>query len=368
MSWFDKTGLNDIGNYKVEKLNNIFGIDTALNLRFFFTRRGVEYLHMYFWIVKDIAWTQNMYTLAITVGLLAVLWCLVIAGYAIYQKKYLELYMTVGVALWLTGNFVWMQTEVSTQDDAIGVPRSSKILETAVAWFLFYYIILRPLNVLPIKSQLYEPDEDEKGLTPRYPLNLYFVNWRDYEHVHTLFWSAKDLCWNQLQHEVWWLCIIPTGLIALDFITTSAAAGNKTIACVHYSAIFLWVMGNAAWAYGNIYLPYSTDDTYPHSMFSSAFDTYDDYLSTNTSSILFNSTVVTYHSNPTNIHGRWEGTWIIFSAASLLAVFYILWIALSFLNKIYPSKRLFDQISDKVPVVDQTSLTEKSGVGGVDML
>jgi hypothetical protein len=307
-----------------------------------------------------------MHDLAITIGLIAVLWCGILAGIAVSSRKFLELYMTVGVALWLIGNFVWMQGEVTTQDDVVVVPRSAIILETALSWLMFYYFILRPLNVLPVKTQMYEVDENEKDLVPRYPLSLYFVNWRDYEHVHTLFWCAKDLCWNRLQPIVWWFCIIPTGLIAIDFIITSFGA-RDTIACVHYTAILLWVMGNAAWAYANIYHPYLSDDTYSHSMFSSSFESYDDYVSMDNTTPFYNTTVRTYHSNSTNIHGRWEASWLIFTAASLLAMFYILWISIAIVNFFRFSSEDLAMIKTQVatPISDTSEMAKKNGEASI---
>jgi hypothetical protein len=99
-------------------------------------------------------------------------------------------------------------------------------------------------------------------LKPRFPLNLYFKSWRDYEHVHIFVWCCKDLSWNQSHKVFWWIFLIPTGLISIDFIVTSAFAG-ETIDCVHYVAILLWVAGNSAWAYGGVFEAYVGDDIYP---------------------------------------------------------------------------------------------------------
>ncbi len=43
-------------------------------------------------------------------------------------------------------------------------------------------------------------------------------NWRQYEHAHTLCWLGKDLSWNQRVQSSWVLCLVPTILIAVDFI------------------------------------------------------------------------------------------------------------------------------------------------------
>ena len=49
-------------------------------------------------------------------------------------------------------------------------------------------------------------------------LFLSLQNWREYEHVHTLLWLCKDLCWNQDQPIPWVIFIIPTLLVGLDFV------------------------------------------------------------------------------------------------------------------------------------------------------
>ena len=44
--------------------------------------------------------------------------------------------------------------ETSTQDDAVVVPISSHVLEFAIGLMLLYYVIVRPLNLMPLE-QLY---------------------------------------------------------------------------------------------------------------------------------------------------------------------------------------------------------------------
>jgi hypothetical protein len=51
-----------------------------------------------------------------------------------------------------------------------------------------------------------------------FPLPLTPQNWREYEHLHTLLWLCKDLSWDLASPLSWVVFIIPTFLIALDFI------------------------------------------------------------------------------------------------------------------------------------------------------
>lgn len=77
---------------------------------------------------------------------------------------------------------------------------------------------------------------------------LHSQNWREYEHLHTLLWLSKDLSWNQSCIPTWILFMIPTFLIALDFIwmTWSTKVMHRallaslvalTTICCHYVTI-----------------------------------------------------------------------------------------------------------------------------------
>ena len=51
---------------------------------------------------------------------------------------------------------------------------------------------------------------------------------------------------------MWVVFIIPTVLISLDFEKVSLGHRKTFIEHAHYFAVFLWVMGNFAGAYGEI--------------------------------------------------------------------------------------------------------------------
>lgn len=46
-------------------------------------------------------------------------------------------------------------------------------------------------------------------------------DWREYEHIHTLAWLGKDYAWVHVLPSLWVLCLVPTILIAIDFIWTT---------------------------------------------------------------------------------------------------------------------------------------------------
>lgn len=95
---------------------------------------------------------------------------------------------------------------------------SAVILTAALIWELFYYMIILPFNLLPCSKQALL-EYDDGTLQPRFPC---FRNFRQYENLHMLFWIAKDLAWNRLKFEMWIISVIPTILIAADFIYISA--------------------------------------------------------------------------------------------------------------------------------------------------
>lgn len=74
----------------------------------YFTVRGAENVHIYLWIMKDLAWTQKWYVVSWIFGISAISWCLVLVYHAFADRNYNEMYMLVALILWLSANFVWM--------------------------------------------------------------------------------------------------------------------------------------------------------------------------------------------------------------------------------------------------------------------
>jgi hypothetical protein len=101
-----------------------------------------------------------------------------------------------------------------------------------------------------------------------YTILLNWKDWREYEHIHTLAWLGKDYAWVRILPPLWVLCLVPTILIAIDFIWTtwktkvavhldgdrlctnysyplflSTALQRMVIDCAHYVAQLIWVIG-----------------------------------------------------------------------------------------------------------------------------
>ena len=87
---------------------NIY-FDVPWSPQIYFTVRGAENFHIYLWIAKDLSWTTENYNSALFFGSSALAWCAVLVYHTFSSRNYREMYMLVGLMLWLAGNFVWME-------------------------------------------------------------------------------------------------------------------------------------------------------------------------------------------------------------------------------------------------------------------
>jgi hypothetical protein len=228
---------------------NPFYIDIPWSPQTYFTIRGSENFHIVLWISKDLSWTQDNRGAALFFGVAALTWCVVLVYHALIIRNWEEVYMLVPFILWLSGNFLWMYGEVYNGDDDYVVPRAAIIMETAIALILLYHIVLRPFKLIPEPSKEMIDKYESADLIPRFS---YFRHWREYEHIHTLFWLGKDVSWNQSCAPAWIICLIPTFLIGADFIYMTWKTNKMTIDMAHYIAQLIWVLGNMLWAMGEV--------------------------------------------------------------------------------------------------------------------
>mmetsp|Transcript_13325 Transcript_13325/g.18272 ORF Transcript_13325/g.18272 Transcript_13325/m.18272 type:complete len:397 (+) Transcript_13325:31-1221(+) len=282
-----------------------FFITLPWSPQIYFSVRGSENFHIYLWIAKDLAWSQGSYYPAMIFGTSALAWCLVLAYHAISSRCLEEVYMLIALILWLSANFVWMAGEVFSGDDDYVVPTSAIIMESAIAWILFYHVILRPLGLIPPDAFMTARYESA-GLKSRFS---YFKNWRQYEHAHTLCWLGKDLSWNQACQPTWVLCLVPTILIAADFIYVTWNTKKMTIDTAHYVAQLMWVLGNMAWALGEVFnVPGYGDDFVAYPL-------------TATDDVAIHRT-------------RWYSSWILLAAFIPIVCLYCIWLPLTCMGKI----------------------------------
>lgn len=89
-------------------LGNYFYITVPWSIEYYFTVRGSENFHIYLWVAKDLAWTQDAYWPSMIFGSMALAWCGVLAFNAIRHRSIDEVYMLIALTMWLAANFVWM--------------------------------------------------------------------------------------------------------------------------------------------------------------------------------------------------------------------------------------------------------------------
>eukprot|EP01031_Cornospumella_fuschlensis_P023144 gene23144-28127_t len=255
-----------------------YGFTNPLKLQWFFSVIGAEYCHTYFWIAKDLAWMQSWRRSSIFFGLCALVWSLLILYHSLRTLNWHELWNFIALFLWLFANFWWMLGEAHDYEFPNERPLSSEhnqssaqILQAALLWVLFYYCVILPFNILPcsVPSLL---EYDDGSLLPRLPC---FTNFRQYENLHMLFWIAKDLAWNRLIISGW---------------------VDSTVDIVHFSVVFIWVIGNSVWAFGDFFLQ---DYSEPLGMWT-----------------------LPPHAFLT---ARWYSSWILFSACIPILIMYGVW-------------------------------------------
>jgi hypothetical protein len=196
--------------------------------------------------------------------------------------------------------------EVYNGDDDYVVPRAAIIMETAIALILLYHIVLRPFKLIPEPSKEMIDKYESADLIPRFS---YFRHWREYEHIHTLFWLGKDVSWNQSCAPAWIICLIPTFLIGADFIYMTWKTNKMTIDMAHYIAQLIWVLGNMLWAMGEVTaITGETDDGTAYFIFSL--------------------------SPEAARQCRWYSAWLLFAAYVPIAMLYFVWLPLTCMGKI----------------------------------
>ena len=58
--------------------------------KWFSTVKGSDWLHLYMWMVKDLAWAQGWYAVGMISGAAALVWSAVLEYLALKEKNYVE--------------------------------------------------------------------------------------------------------------------------------------------------------------------------------------------------------------------------------------------------------------------------------------
>ena len=283
--------------------------DRKWTLEMYFTIHGLENLLLYVWIAKDLSWTTSSWVGAWFWGILAIVLSLLFVVRAVVDVNWLEIWHGIAQFLWVFGNFWWMigdVHDVEFPDRKSMYDERQKgcqhIMEAALIWLALWYLIVRPLKLLP------EPDEetarmyDEHDLVPSIP---YFKTWRTYESFHIVLWLGKDYAWNTLNKPLWFIFTPFTLIASMDFIWTTARVDNMIIDHVHYISMLMWVIGNMMWALGELF--YASDDD-PEQLLRG--------------------------SRPENKNCRWWASWCLIWSFLPLLVLHCVWIPLTLAGKL----------------------------------
>jgi hypothetical protein len=286
----------------IEQLANTF--HSPLTSELFFSVRYVENIHLYFWLLKDLAWSLRYTDFGMTFGTIAVLWLGVLYYNAIKARSTEEMFFLIPSTLWLIGNYLWMMGELENNDDDVYRPKGKACMITGIIIVIAYHIGVKWLKLFQLQSNEHaEKLYNEAGLKSRFE---YFSTFRQYEHFHMLCWLGKDLCWNADIQVLWALFVLPTFFISADFIYLTSKNPKMTIDMVHYISQFLWVTANICWAYQELFELSMTDKP----------------------QYLFNPNVYTF---------RWASSMLLTLAWLPLLILYCVWLPLTYFGKIKQS-------------------------------
>lgn len=286
-----------MNNY--EHIANTF--TTPLTADLFYTVRYLENIHLYFWMLKDLAWANDYKFMGVTFGTIALMWIGVLFKHAFQLKSSEEMYFLTPVLFWLLGNYLWMYGELVYNSDSGFRPAGAFCMFRGIEIIIFYHLFCKIFKLMKL-----EPNEtaikmyNEAGLKATFS---YFSTFRQYEHFHTLCWLGKDLCWNTNNKYLWFIFVIPTFVISGDFIRLCSYNKKMTIDMAHYIAQFMWVLANIVWAFGELFVLNVTDKKQ-------------------------------YMFNPTTYSYRWCSAIILFCAWIPIIILYFFWIPLTYFGYI----------------------------------
>lgn len=282
----------------INKLANTF--HSPFTYELFFSVRYIENIHLYFWMLKDLAWSLDYRDFGMVFGTIAVLWLGVLYWHACKKSSTEELYFLIPTTLWLFGNFIWMTGELIYNNDNLR-PLGADCMLIGIILVMFYHIFVKWLGMMELKPNLQaEKMYNENGMKSRFK---YFATFRQYEHFHTFCWLGKDLCWNTNFQLLWGIFVLPTFFISGDFIFLTWNNPKMTIDMCHYIAQFMWVSANIIWAYGELFEINVSDNPQ-------------------------------YLIKPNQYTFRWTSSLILTLAWIPIVILYFLWIPLTYYKKI----------------------------------
>jgi hypothetical protein len=244
--------------------------DTPWSPAYYISASGQSNIHVYLWLLKDLAWTECWYWPGMVFGGLTLGWQLFMLSKSLFKLDMEDIWKNVALTLWLGGHFWWMSGELhdyrypdrpSVYDER--THQTGEVFVVALLWVSAYYLLLKPFRAAGVCSSR-EPSSSPQTFQHRFP--WYFHSWEEYENIHTLCWLAKDTAWN------WWIpsmllvFLVPTFLLAFDFVWVTLWSRGNLVDHSHYLSQLLWVCAASIWALGEFYFTPNHDN--PHPLFT----------------------------------------------------------------------------------------------------
>lgn len=270
---------------------------------------GMDNMLLYLWIAKDISWTTSTWVPAWLFGMMSVFFSGMFFVRTVLDVNWAEIWHSAAQFLWVFGNFWWMIGDVHDVEFPKEKPiydarqiACSHIMEGALALLAIWYLVIKPLRLLPDADAKTTRKYNTCELIPSIP---YFKTWREYELFHIVLWLGKDYAWNVLNKPLWFIFTPFTLIASVDFIWTTAKEDHMIVDNIHYISTLLWVLGNMMWALGELF--YANDDD-PEQLFRG--------------------------SRLANENCRWWASWILIFSYLPLLVLHCVWIPLSVSGKL----------------------------------
>jgi hypothetical protein len=228
--------------------NLISGFESPFSPTIFFTVRGCENVHIYFWICKDLGWILNNKVLGMFFGTCALLWLVLLFYHALQNKNNEEVYFLIPAFLWLFANYLWMSGNLLYNSDCYRFVASCLEM-VGLVMIVFYFSFLK-------KKYYFVPNEEQSKLYNDFGLICRFKSfntWRRYEFAHMFFWLLKDYCWCSQDKLMWLAGAIPTLFVSIDFIIVTFQNKHMFVDVIHYSAQLIWIFSNLTWAFVELY-------------------------------------------------------------------------------------------------------------------
>jgi len=301
----------------IQRISN--GFAYPFNPKIFFTIRGCENVHIYFWICKDLGWIFNNKEVGLLFGTCALLWIIILAHNYKKEKDYEEIYFLLPTFLWLFGNYLWMLGNLIYGTDVFRFCASC-IMMIGLVSIIFYFAFLKKKNIFVSnveKTQSYISN----GLICKFKS---IGGWRKYEFAHMFFWLLKDYCWCSEDKVMWLAGAIPTIYISCDLIRVTLKNRGLFVDLIHYISQLIWVFSNITWAFSELF---KTDSDKPPDYFKK--------LESNNQS-----------------NGRFVASVILILSWIPIIILYFIWLPLTIMNKIEDENNTNNKIYQNINVDD----------------